>query len=321
MISEIEFCNIIKGFPKIELSYETVVHKKVYDADIILAIPEGKKCFAWFTTYKQDNVCFLLEIGSNRQIININICITSFTDILSYGTILYGTTFKYDNNICFYIQNIFYFKGNSLEKISFGNKLSILHSIFTNYISQTAISKKFVIFGMPLFSKKSEFNTLLNSVETLPYKINSFQFHYFNNDKNNILVMKYYKPGSQYQNASSTKIRDAVFKIMPDIQNDIYFLHIYNNGKYDYYDIAYIPDYKTSVLMNKLFRNIKENRNLDLLEESDNEDEFENSKIDKFVYLEKSFKMNCIFNNKFKKWVPISLALKNDKVVQKNQLF
>ena len=41
----------------------------------------------------------------------------------------------------------------------------------------------------------------------------------------------------------------------------------------DYFDIAYIPDYKTSVFMNSLFRNIKENINLDYLEESDDEEE------------------------------------------------
>ena len=40
--------------------------------------------------------------------------------------------------------------------------------------------------------------------------------------------------------------------------------------------------------MNKIFRNIKENDKLDALEESDDEDEFENDKSDKFVYLDKS---------------------------------
>ena len=99
-----------------------------------------------------------------------------------------------------------------------------------------------------------------------------------------------------------------------------YYLHVYNNNQFEHYDIAYIPDYKTSVLMNKLFRNIKENNNLDLLEESDDEEEFENSNLDKFVYLNKSFNMKCVFNLKFKKWVPISLANKHDKVVTKNQL-
>ena len=59
--------------------------------------------------------------------------------------------------------------------------------------------------------------------------------------------------------------------------------------------------------MNKLFRNIKENNNLDTLEESDEEEEFENIQIDKFVDLNKLFKMRCIFNYKFKKWIPVSV--------------
>ena len=41
--------------------------------------------------------------------------------------------------------------------------------------------------------------------------------------------------------------------------------------------------------MNKLFRDIKENANLDLLEESDNEEEFENVNIDRFVHLNKEY--------------------------------
>jgi hypothetical protein len=91
-------------------------------------------------------------------------------------------------------------------------------------------------------------------------------------------------------NLINTKL---IFKVTPDIQNDIYNLLVYNNGKEEFYDIAFIPDYKTSIMMNKLFRKIKENNYLDALEESDNEDEFENERIDKYVYLEKSYKMVC----------------------------
>ena len=53
--------------------------------------------------------------------------------------------------------------------------------------------------------------------------------------------------------------------------------------------------------MNKLFRKIKENDNLDALEESDDEEEFENEKVDRFVYLDKSYHMVCQYNYKFKK--------------------
>jgi hypothetical protein len=104
-----------------------------------------------------------------------------------------------------------------------------------------------------------------------------------------------------------------IFYIKPDIQNDIYYLYNasenmdINSTRFSMIskDIAHIPDYKTSVLMNKLFRNIKENHNLDSLEESDEDEEFENIQIDKFVDLNKIIKMRCNFNYKFKKWVPV----------------
>mgnify|MGYP003328747202 CR=1 FL=1 len=50
-----------------------------------------------------------------------------------------------------------------------------------------------------------------------------------------------------------------------------------------YYNIMFIPDYKTSVMMNNIFRKIKENKNLDYIEESDDEDDFQNIDIDKYV--------------------------------------
>jgi hypothetical protein len=60
--------------------------------------------------------------------------------------------------------------------------------------------------------------------------------------------------------------------------------------------------------MNRLFRNIKENENLDSLEESDDEEEFQNDKEDRHVYLEREFHMQCSFHYKFKKWVPIKIV-------------
>ena len=55
--------------------------------------------------------------------------------------------------------------------------------------------------------------------------------------------------------------------------------------------LACIPDFTTSVKMNKLFRNIKENKNLDALEESDDEEEFEDTSEDKYVDLSKNILM------------------------------
>ena len=52
---------ILMDFPNFELSYETMMHNKVHNSDIILAIPDGLKFFAWFTEYNDENVCFIFD--------------------------------------------------------------------------------------------------------------------------------------------------------------------------------------------------------------------------------------------------------------------
>ena len=80
----------------------------------------------------------------------------------------------------------------------------------------------------------------------------------------------------------------TVFLVTADIQFDIYHLFVYGKeSKQIYYNVAYIPNYKTSVFMNKIFRKIRENDNLDYIEESEDEDDFENMDEDKYVDLQK----------------------------------
>ena len=102
------------------------------------------------------------------------------------------------------------------------------------------------------------------------------------------------------------------FILKPDAQNDIYYvLHNKEEPITDKTMIAHIPNYKTSVMMNSIFRNIKENRNLDALEESDDEDEFVDDKdktTPRFVDLNKCARMTCAFNHRFKRWQPCACA-------------
>lgn len=304
---------ILENFPKFELSCETLVHKKVHNADILLAIPNGNKCFAWFTTYKRDNVCFIVDINTK----NIRSVVCSFHNSLSCGTIFYGTLFKYKNSQCFCMEDIYFYKGYECIKKSYLDKLSLFKKILSTEITQTALNSQFVIFGLPLIMQ--DFRSLLREIEILPYKITQIKFYSSRlTHSGNIYTMNYYKSSSNKSSLMSQNtlhLSNAIFKITPDIQNDIYNLFLYKNGHEEFYDIAFIPDYKTSVMMNNLFRNIKENKNLDALEESDDEDEFENENNDKYVYLDRSFKMHCEYNPKFKKWIPISLANKNDHLV------
>jgi hypothetical protein len=113
----------------------------------------------------------------------------------------------------------------------------------------------------------------------------------------------------------------TIFQVCADVQYDIY--HLFACGKTKvpvYYNIAYIPNYKTSVFMNKVFRSIRENENLDYIEESDDEEDFQNIDHDKYVDLNKKCFVECIFNPKFKKWTPIRIADSRSKIVHISKL-
>jgi hypothetical protein len=355
---------ILQNFPStVKFSYEKSTHKKVL-SDVYVIIPKGKKYFAWFTHRNRKNICIFLEVGYQNKIMNIFYRHVSFDDVLSYGTIFYGTLFRtrpesgekkniYSNEI-FSVEDIFYYKGDDISDYSYQDKLKVVKNIFDTKLNYNmSFCNNGIVFGLPVMT--TDFTEAYDKAMALPYSVYSIQYKYFEEKKtyqsitefyhfsNNGMVSngvngsnnnssndnsnnsndnsenyathtsKYNEKTSVYiepikQKTTSNEIYKTFF-IKPDLQNDIYYLYQNSTTNFDVIskDIAHIPDYKTSVLMNKLFRNIKENSNLDSLEESDEEDEFENIQIDKFVDLNKIIKMRCILNYKFKKWVPVSV--------------
>jgi hypothetical protein len=73
-------------------------------------------------------------------------------------------------------------------------------------------------------------------------------------------------------------------------------------------------------MMNRLFRNIRENERLDAMEESETEEEFENIELDKYVSLHKEYKFVCKLNKKFCRWVPISVVPEKTEVANDFQV-
>lgn len=352
---------LMKRFPNFELSYETIAHKKVFTSyDIAIAIPNGKKFFAWFSFYKDTDVCYLMELNKDKKIIRTTIETTNFHSSLSLGTIFYGTivNLKEDNKEeyrAFLIEDIHYYKGISMKNLIFSEKLGYIEYIFRNDLSQNYQSPKDLIFYLPfiwcinpqnltennIFTENDILGQFERNREKISYTVHHLQVRklteispFLNinlntiSTKTNIIKVEKEIAEKHIQNKlfqcnyqSKQYKFPTIFHVCADIQYDIYHLYAYGKNKtLVYYNIACIPNIKTSIFMNNLFRNIRENKNIDYIEESDNEEDFENIAEDKYVDLNKTFNIVCNFNSKFKKWVPIKIADENTRVIHISNL-
>jgi hypothetical protein len=307
MLSDAEKKNLLKRFPDVELSYENVLHKKVY-ADVFMIIPKGQKAFLWITYYKNKNIPFLLLLNNRGNIINIELCHMCFDNCLAYGTILYGTLFNINNNRCFSCEDIHMYKGKMINNNSLSNRLCMMTEMFKFFIVQKSLNNNFIIPGIaPCFPNKPAAEVILSS---LPYKVYSIK----------LFDIKGKGRELGHQLIKEKFIPEAIFKVKARQQDDIYNLYCYDYTNQNIpYGIAMISTYKQSVMMNKLFRTIKENDNLDLLEESDDEEEFENINEDKYVNLNKSLIMKCVYSYKFRKWEPISVITEKTKLITRKE--
>lgn len=310
----------------LQIFYENRVHNK-FSADLYAIIPKGIKTVLWFTNSK----CICFKIAKRPSTSNQH-------DLVSYekgyfipipfsnkdiyndnGTVLYGTiVFEKDSTTFkrFSVENIYYFCGIKQEP----NGNLMRYKQFFEYYSKYGIETQIQLF-IPIMHTKYE-HAMNELKQVKSYTVFSIQHRFLNKNPTefkNILInscdqaitnvtvtpKKTLSANVAFKLPTQSKIFSQNFYLRADTQNDIY--HILNNPEEPITNktmIAHIPNYTTSVMMNSLFRNIKENKNLDALEESDDECE-ESTKL---VDLDKCLQMKCSFNSRFKRWQPLALV-------------
>ena len=265
------------------------VFEKKNQFDYIQIIPKGLDCYILveynnvFNFYHIDHttdtpllnkIPFLKKTIPNVKLPNvlfqgtiINNKIVSITDIIYVNKVFYQNT----SDRLYMLKTIFT-KNPMLYNNNDGLIVSISH-MFPNW------------------------NSYRLEHHTIPYEIKHIEYKYVNHNILRNPIIFYYNH-IQYNNNAP---RVAEYYVVADVMSDIYKLYTDKNV---FVGFAHIPNYSVSVYMNSIFRNIKENQNLDILEESEDEDDFENTDVHKYVDLTKKVKMKCVFNERFKKWVP-----------------
>lgn len=321
----------MESIPEFELSYEIISHKTVPDTyNLCLAIPYGKKKLIWITFNTSQNVIYTFDINKDKKLSNCVEQEYNFgqhdTKSLALGTLLYATAVINDDTTFYVIEDIFYFKGISTKKMKLIEKMVLLERVLASLSG---------VYKLPYMW----INNNNVDIPDIPYKTAYIQYRTTHDIKPFINYTKKTdfdtKPTDPIMKPTATKPvpqfridtnkpqyqYNTIFRVTADLQYDIYKLHAYGkNNSIVFYNLAYIPNYKSSIYMNGIFRNIRENKNLDYIEESDDEDDFQNTSLDKYVDLQKVVLMECVFHTKFKKWIPIKVVHNNSKVVHINSL-
>ena len=253
------------------------------------------------------------------------------------------------------IEDMFYYKGLPMKSLPFGDKLGYIQQLMEN-LGQEFIHKDSIVFTLPFMweVQSTDENSIIsffnNNKHMLGYNTHHLQVRKLNHISPylNILLHNMLSKINQQKNISvpvvvqnpkhntSINLRNldfnpdfsksqyrmpTVFQVTADIQFDVY--HLYAYGKHNtpiYCGVAGIPTLKTSMFMNSIFRKIKENQNIDFIEESDDEDDFQNISEDKYVDLSKVILIECTFNTKFKKWVPCKVVPNKTNIVHISRL-
>jgi len=342
----------LRQLPPIELSYETYSsHRKSPNLNehyqVGLLIPKSKKYIAWFTFLGEDDVCILLELNREKQVVSHRVVHAEFdaeSPHLALGTFLYGSLVHENYTLpeaasprmLFVVEDILIYQSVSLRKLCYGDCLGILHELLCRpgYLHGGAGIDLFpepadlprIGFVLPVLFPRG--GSVAAAVETAGYPVHHIQYRSLTHQVPYInqplgaadselgptptppvpcppSVRPLPPRGAGPYKEPMGKER-AVFQVTAELASDMYVLdHL--TGQY-VTDVAYIPNYKTSVFMNSLFRNIKENRCLDATEESDDEDDFLDIRADKYVDTRRQLNMECVYHRKFRRWIPLRVV-------------
>jgi hypothetical protein len=325
-----DYSHILHRFPQFELSYETFAHKKVPPIyDVCLSIPAGKKQLIWFTFDNTEDIAILIDLNKSRQICKMTrVNVPSLRVDTYFGTLLYGTIVQEpDSNQIFIVEDIYHYEGTDMKRMLFGEKLTFLQYFFTKNVpsQHKVVSKDQLLVALPYMRVVND-----TALDSLPFyesitKSAKYMSHHIQFRSTSSIVPYlnhiYKKPQPIVEQVPSMEMlvprtdcdyrlpvysHQAIFRAMADIRDDVYHLFAYGKEKPDVYvGVAYIGTRTQSKTMNSLFRKIRENINIDYGEESDDEECFQDTRVDKYVDLAREHKIECVFNRKFRMWEPV----------------
>ena len=268
-----------------DLLYDRVLQPgQKISGDIWELIPRGRKVALWYIYLRDTPVSILVDLDWKSKPTDFTLVLSAFRKELAHGTILTGILFEEQEKQLFCCTHVNMLCGQWKFR-SLSVQSESLHTIMRSMIRlDTQLP------GIIVCVPKMVFNSehIDDAVQRSKVPIHCIRV---SSTTTNQIVGTYRQ--------SINHCARAIVLVKPEVEEDIYSL--WSNSMIGY---AIVPDYKTSILLNSIFRNIKENDNLDLLEESDSEEEFENTDEDRFIKCKDGLTMRVEYIPRFNGWKP-----------------
>lgn len=293
--------------------------------------PIGKKSIIWFSYYNDSLLTLLKYIDTNtntntssefyilkNKIQNRNggksqaKAYTNSDNTLYFNNVLllgyYTGDYFILDNILNYNQYNYFIHSNQYVS-NFRMRLDLFNTVMNKIVNGSNTMDLKI--RLPFIS--DNYSEVFNNIYIIGYK--PYGIGVYRNNKSYIYPLSANTQQPVNTNTRSNHNKEEIFKITADIEQDTYNLYRRDiASKLDVFvGTALIDTYTLSVYMNTYFRNIRENRNLDYIEESETEDDFEDTDVSKYVNLDKSGLFLCKYNDRFKKWTPRFLMNKSQK--------
>tara|TARA_B110001469_G_scaffold127429_1_gene148288 strand:+ start:7403 stop:8380 length:978 start_codon:yes stop_codon:yes gene_type:complete len=241
----------------------------------------GTPYLLFFTKINNINYCLLIDKKINTGHTYPKIFIVN----LKFNSILYnGTLFEIEllrdknNNWQILISDIYYYDNNIIYKnINIIDRINTIHEILNNKYNYDS-EQICPIYIKKYFEVNCISNIFNNFVENCNYNIRGIYLIPININYSNLLYII-----KKEDDLNQIKKNNFNFKIVKHSKPEIFELYLKNDNGFEKINYAYIPNIKTSKYVDDLFKNV-----------SDDSD----------IIVE------CIFNSKFNKWIPLK---KTDK--------
>ena len=286
---------LVSELPLFSLDTPTRVATRVFGYDCCYAIPKGRTCLGWWRDTDSGPACHLLWLDKGKGgIAGAERRLSSFDYTVAAGTIVSGIVVLVKSRTYFCITDIHQYGGKMLTDYDWSMRYSCISSLLSR-LNPRNYTDQFVTFSMPVSAPT--YKELSPKIKELPYDIANIRYTAKGWGPGKIRLFSQPKP--------STEELTRVFTVIPRVEQDVYELRCIASSLNTRY--AAVQTLAESIVLNKLFRRIRENDDIDLAEMSEDEEDFENVDPRKFVQ-SRQLRMECTYVKCLRKWRPLKVT-------------